>query len=61
MQYSLMWKGDVIFRYGDVPDKLYIILAGSVKFYVPFLLDSKEDEHVAETVEGSVIDASAYS
>ena len=37
-------KDDLVFEYGDLGDKFYIILEGSVSVLVPFQVDVKPEE-----------------
>jgi hypothetical protein len=43
MKHEEKQKGDNVFKYGDVPDKFYIILQGKVGIHVPMVLNTNQD------------------
>lgn len=51
MRFELHNKDDVIFKYGDVGKKMYIILKGSVYILVPKLKISKQEENVIKNLD----------
>jgi CRP-like cAMP-binding protein len=40
MRHEVCVKGETVFRYGDPPDKFYIILDGRVGVLVPIILNT---------------------